>query len=157
MSCCGTPLSFFKPVIAIVGLVAVGVGGYNLATTGCPLGGCLDGASDANIVQTAGPATDGACPLGGCSGDMAEAAECSMEAVCETACTEAMKEACHEAKAACEGMAAEACHEATACEGEKVAADCCGCSPERCEEACREACETMKAAKPSTDGESTGG
>ncbi len=141
-SCCGTPLSFFKPVIAIVGLVAVGVGGYNLATTGCPLGGCLDGKSDTKIVQTAGPGTDGACPLGGCTADKAEATECSMEAVCETACSESMK---------------EACHEATACEGEKVAADCCGCSPEGCEEACREACETMKAAKPATDGESTGG
>ncbi len=150
MSCCGTPLSFFKPVIAIVGLVAVGVGGYNLATTGCPLGGCLDGTSDANIVQTAGPGTDGACPLGGCSGDKAEATECSMEAVCETACSDEMK-------AACEDKATEACHETTACEGEKVAADCCGCSPEGCEEACREACETMKAAKPATDGESTGG
>jgi len=39
MKCaCGSGL--FSSVAVVVGLVAVGFGGYNWATTGCPLGSC---------------------------------------------------------------------------------------------------------------------
>ncbi|MBK7405549.1 MAG: hypothetical protein IPJ41_13190 [Phycisphaerales bacterium] len=32
----GSPLCVFKPVLIVAALAAVGMGGYNLATKGCP-------------------------------------------------------------------------------------------------------------------------
>jgi hypothetical protein len=37
---CGTPLCVFKPLLIVASVAALGMGGYNLATTGCPLGSC---------------------------------------------------------------------------------------------------------------------
>ncbi len=53
-------ISLVKPVIALVGLAAVGVGGYNLVTTGCPLGTCQEEAA----VTTAATSTGDECALG---------------------------------------------------------------------------------------------
>jgi len=55
-----------KAAIGVVGLSLVGVGGYNLISTGCPLGSC---ASDTTAV-TAVAADAEDCPLG-CEGDTA--------------------------------------------------------------------------------------
>ena len=35
-----SPFVLLKPVLLVAGLAAVGMGGYNLTTTGCPLGTC---------------------------------------------------------------------------------------------------------------------
>ena len=55
-------LSAVAPLVAVVGLVAVGVGGYNFVRNGCPLscGDCKT--SDAKVVAAAAT-TEESCPL----------------------------------------------------------------------------------------------
>lgn len=123
---CGISLCFFKPVLVVAGIAAVGMGGYNFAVTGCPLGGC--GGETASRVRTvAAPASEkpeccsgessesspamlvsatveSSTPAGACAG---EAAHCSpeMKAACEATGS------CPVSAEACEGMDPEQCEQ----------------------------------------------
>ncbi len=110
----------FTPVLAIIGLVGLGVGGYNMLSTGCPLGTC-DKAETA-VVTPAAATTEvavekQACPLS-CSGEKAEA---DVKTVALTA-EKAEGATCAE-KAACD--TATACTESSSCCQGKEAGDCC--------------------------------
>jgi hypothetical protein len=52
------------PVLAILGLGVLGVGGYNFATTGCPLGSCESKSSNVTQVSNAAGKADECCALG---------------------------------------------------------------------------------------------
>jgi len=96
----------FTPVLAIVGLIGLGVGGYNMLRTGCPLGTCQD-STDA-VVTTVAASTaetaEKACPLG-CSGEKPGA---DIKTVALTADT-AAPAPCTEATECCKGKEAEDC------------------------------------------------
>lgn len=81
-------------IVAVLGLVTAGFGGYNLVTTGCPLGSCEAPTALTNVSTTSGSG-EHTCSLG-CSEhaptpiDVVAAANCS-----ETkACTDATASAC---------------------------------------------------------------
>lgn len=61
---CGTPLCFFKPVLIVAALAGVGMGGYNIATKGCPLGSCDRGAKAVTASHTS-QTPEGVCPITG--------------------------------------------------------------------------------------------
>lgn len=131
----GTALCFMKPVLVVAGIAAVGMGGYNFATTGCPLGRCEAGTT-AGVATPAGhTSTKDGCPMGGCS------SEGSSEAVLLTSTTP--NEAGH---GACAGMDASLCSDAmkAACEttGEcpMGAGVCEGMDPAECQELCETEC-----------------
>lgn len=52
-------------VLAVAGLMGLGFGGYNLISTGCPLGMCRDEAAAVTPVANSTIATTEACPLSG--------------------------------------------------------------------------------------------
>lgn len=84
--CCGSGLS--TVLFALVGLTAIGVGGYNFATTGCPLGACADSACDSPVVA--------AGTLGGC-----DKATCADHANAKADCEKATCAGADGDKAAC--------------------------------------------------------
>ncbi|HZW09964.1 MAG TPA: hypothetical protein VFF69_08680 [Phycisphaerales bacterium] len=56
-----------KPLLAIAGVTAVAMGGYNLVATGCPLGRC-DSALSHGAIPVAAPGSENSgCGTGGCS------------------------------------------------------------------------------------------
>jgi hypothetical protein len=79
---CGTCL--LAPVLAVLGLGALGFGGYNYVTTGCPMGSCES--TTATVMQTAAGTVDshsgGCCPLG------AEVKTVKAEGDCATSCSD---------------------------------------------------------------------
>lgn len=79
-----TPLMFVKPVLLVAGLAAVGMGGYNLANTGCPLGSCSNSMHEQTTVTTVSTNENTGSMAGNCSMHMAPAAmadaDCSMKA-----------------------------------------------------------------------------
>lgn len=86
MKCaCGSGL--WTSIGAVVGLVAIGYGGYNVLTTGCPLGTCRD-TGGASVVQaaTTGEKAGDACHAEGegCSkgGDCAKHEGCAKAEAC---------------------------------------------------------------------------
>jgi len=83
----------------VAGLVAVGFGGYNFISTGCPLGHCGGGDSDAALTSVSVPATNAASPMGGECPHSA----CAAETVVQTAAIEGSPKACCEGKAKGEG------------------------------------------------------
>lgn len=103
---CGS--SSLTAVLAVAGLVGLGVAGYRMVG-GC--GSCC-GEADANVVATS--ATEGACPLG-CSGEKGAAANVTLAS--ET--TEAA-DCCAAQSACCEAKTDECCAEKVAgcCESE---------------------------------------
>lgn len=104
----------FTPVLALVGLVGLGVGGYNLMSTGCPLGSCDKTAATTNVVNASDTTMD-------CCAGM-DKAECdSTMASCETK------------SASCEGDKAAAAVKTVA--NETKAEDCATeCSAKTCED-----------------------
>lgn len=136
---CGTPLSFFKPVLLVAGLAGVGMGGYNLATTGCPLGTCSS-APDSAMIIPAATSTSGDEPASGCcASKAAELVEANASAECpQSACTESDPEGVtlvsgsETVKGCCESMPSKA----TAIEASLLVADECdaaSCDPGDCE------------------------
>jgi hypothetical protein len=93
MKCaCGTGLG--SAVAVVVGLVAVGFGGYNLVTTGCVLGVCRDDAqASPAVMKPVGAKGD----AGSCCAEGAKASEC--DAACLAACEKDGKACPHMAKA----------------------------------------------------------
>ncbi|MGD9789469.1 MAG: hypothetical protein AB7Q00_05660 [Phycisphaerales bacterium] len=66
MKCaCGT--SLWTGLLATVGIIGVGVGGYNAITTGCPLGMCSKDSVSSSITPTS--TTGGTDSSGCCSGE----------------------------------------------------------------------------------------
>lgn len=116
--------SLVASVVAVVGLVGLGVGGFNLVRTGCPLGGCSAGTetviSNVDYAKPADLSKKSGCPLsaGSCS---------STEAVVSTvAAVEATKSACPmaadcsaECRAACEA-GGSSCESKDACNEAKL-------------------------------------
>lgn len=113
-------LSLLKPLVAVGALAIGGMGAYNLATTGCPLGTCdapqgaataaattpepLSCCADEQAAQTAlvADATDQDCDMG-CSGDSVGmvAGYASTNAPAMGTC-DMSDEACEAMRAACE-------------------------------------------------------
>ncbi len=61
---CACKCGLVPSLLVVVGLVAGGLGGYNLITTGCPLGMCQDEAQVAGVTVPVSTTTDKAsCPL----------------------------------------------------------------------------------------------
>ena len=160
---CGTTLCFFKPVLAVAAVAAIGMGGYNFARTGCLLGSC--DAKDANTTLTA--VSDAKEPKTGCCPSEREAESTALLASrTETAegCSDAMRQAC-EAMGECpEGMMAH-CETAGECpmgaqavqtslvSDQKVEGECEGAS--ECEKACDGAPKTdCQEAEQTADAES---
>ncbi len=50
----GTPMSILKPILIVGALSAIGMGGYNLATTGSPLGACDASSQSATMTSVSG-------------------------------------------------------------------------------------------------------
>jgi len=109
MKCaCGSGL--WTTIGAVVGLVAVGYGGYNLLTTGCPLGSCRDsgGAAVVPAAATSEKATD-SCHAAGEACSKGETCDKSEDCAKTEACT---KEG-DEAKCPFESAGEAACPHAT--------------------------------------------
>lgn len=61
---CACKCGLIPSLLVVVGLVAGGLGGYNLITTGCPLGTCQDEAKAASVTMPVNATTEkAACPL----------------------------------------------------------------------------------------------
>lgn len=115
-ACCTYSLT---PILALVGLVGLGVGGYNWVQTGCPLGSCE--APAASMTATAEKTGDCAlCPAHDSTAittvaDTSKAADCSDKADCaaeakggecckgagEACCQDAAMKECSESAKAC--------------------------------------------------------
>ncbi|MFZ2873374.1 MAG: hypothetical protein WAZ94_02705 [Phycisphaerales bacterium] len=95
MKCaCGSGL--WTTIGAVVGLVAIGYGGYNVLTTGCPLGTCSESASASVVPASTADKAGEAChaegeactKTEGCTND-ANAAKCPYEQAGEANCPHA--------------------------------------------------------------------
>lgn len=117
--------SWVGTVVAVAALAAVGIGGYNYLSSGCPLGiGCDSGAQTAAAGHTK---SDGCCPL-------TEAAVVTTVASTDCCKNKSAEECCKAAGESCTpancGDKTEACAEKAAeCTGEKKA----GCSEAKSE------------------------
>jgi hypothetical protein len=110
-----------------LGLVAVGVGGYNLLTTGCPLGSCSNTSTE---VVTTSTSDAHECALG-CGHDSHNAVAVSTtKKSCEATCSSEAKSSCSEAEALTTTVSSES-HKAC-CHGEGPKEACCG--GKQCEE-----------------------
>jgi len=101
MNCAGS-CGLLKSVAAIGGLVVVGLGGYNLISTGCVLGRC---SAESNITASLTPVA-GTEKSGGCC---ELTADCETAAACEgtAASCEGTEKPCEEAKESTEAKTAE--------------------------------------------------
>ncbi len=89
------------PVLAIIGLVGLGIGGYNMARTGCPLGTCHEATT--TVTPAAAVTSQGECPFAGCDGS-------AQVEVKSAALTEAPAPAdCPDAQNCCTGKTEECC------------------------------------------------
>lgn len=136
-------LSVLKPLIAVGALAVGGMGAYNFATTGCPLGSCDATKGTAAVTPASTPVESSCCSskkdaettLVADTKDACEGMTCesSTDAVAETvsfdkaAACEAMKAACEAAgecpeamKAACDAAGMD-CHMDQAAEARLVA------------------------------------
>lgn len=88
----------FTPVLALVGLVGLGVGGYNMMSTGCPLGTCRETTTaTASVVSTSDTPTMDCCAGMGkaeCAESMANCDANKGAAVTTVANTEKAAEGC---------------------------------------------------------------
>jgi hypothetical protein len=125
-----------KPLLAVAGIAAVGMGGYNFATTGCPLGRCESGAASGVTALVDLGSENAGCSLGGCSEDKGQ-----HEALLLTSnATPAHAAASH---GACPGMEASHCAEGGAGDalGCPTSADACeDMDPAECEKLCETEC-----------------
>lgn len=122
------------PVLALVGLVGLGVGGYNWVSTGCPLGSCSDSASKMTATSMDAKKADGHCAL--CPSE-SEAAAVTTVAHTTAADCSAEKDCAAEAKGGdcCKGSTESCCQET------KEVAEKTECSDSKSE------CPMMKAAE----------
>lgn len=158
---CGTPLCFFKPVLLIAALAGVGMGGYNLATTGSPLGACNKAEQNTTLTadSSAQPTKSGcgSCPLEGQT-EQTMLTSTSSETPAEPGqCSDAMKAACEVMGECPEGMM-EHCQTAGDCpmDGAKtqtVANQGEGMDQAECQKACESGSE--KPAGPTAEAETT--
>lgn len=158
---CGTPLCFFKPVLLVAALAGIGMGGYNLATTGCPLGTCSDTAQNTTLTPASNtrPAKSGcgSCVLDGQT-EQAMLTSTSSENGAENGeCPDAMKAACETMGECPEGMM-EHCQTSGECpmagaKTQTVADHCEGMDQAECEKACESGSE--KPAGPTAEAETT--
>jgi len=103
-------LSIFKPILIVGALAAVGMGGYNLATTGSPLGSCSKAAQSSAVLPVS-DAPKSTCGTSSCDSMTAPAQLTTFDAEAPKAADTSKGEGCSEAmKAACETM--DACPEA---------------------------------------------
>lgn len=104
-ACCGT--FSLTPVLALVGLVGLGVGGYNWVSTGCPLGSCKPGDAAVTTASTIEKAGECAlCPAhevvavqtvaATSKADCSEAHDCAAEAKGGECCKGAGEACCQE-------------------------------------------------------------
>ncbi|VAX42274.1 hypothetical protein MNBD_PLANCTO03-1436 [hydrothermal vent metagenome] len=142
-------LSIFKPILIVGAIAAIGMGGYNLATTGSPLGSCNKANHNTGVLAASdADAPKSSCDMGSYDAkatqaqladfgtetpkaiDMPKGEGCSeaMKAACETMddCPEAMMAQCGDAEdcpkgAAKAGLAADHCEDKKATECEKPA------------------------------------
>lgn len=133
MKACGT--MSLTPVLALIGLVGLGVGGYNWVSTGCPLGSCSPGAKvTTTAAATTEPGHCALCPAEGKAAVVAAALVSTEKADCSEAkdCAAEVKggECCKGAAAAC-------------CQDEKVAE-----AKTECTEAAKSQCPMKAAEKP---------
>ncbi|CAG0965526.1 hypothetical protein PHYC_00962 [Phycisphaerales bacterium] len=92
---CACSRGFLSSGIAVLGLVGLGFGGYNVITTGCPLGSCHKGDSAITTVSTTPPADAATCPF---SSKDTTAAECPHSNSC---CAEGDKALASDPSAKC--------------------------------------------------------
>jgi hypothetical protein len=140
---CGTPLCFVKPVLILAGIAAVGMGGYNFATKGCPLGGCPVSKHVSNFTTVDHSGDTQGCPLGGCS----DSEETGTPGVLLTSGAATSAPA---AAGCCEAMKAAA---ATSAECAMAAELCEGMTPEQCKELCETQCPHAVQAGEVAEGE----
>jgi len=123
MKACG--ICSLTPVLALVGLVGLGVGGYNWVSTGCPLGSCADSAASVTAASTSDktpgdcalcPAHDGAAMTtvaDTSAADCSAAADCAAEAKGGECCKGAGEACCQQtAMKECSEAAMKECSEA---------------------------------------------
>jgi hypothetical protein len=131
-------VSLVASLLSVVGLVGLGVGGFNLVKTGCPLGGCSSAATTATLTTVAdrsgntdGAKTDGGCPMsGGCSSSTTACSSTTvLPAVAQTVevknteakgTCEFAKDCSAECRAACESGGSD-CESKDACAEAKTA------------------------------------
>ncbi len=129
--CCGS--TSLIPVLCIAGLGALGVGGYNLVTSGCPLGSCHGDSAKTTLVST--QTDEGSCPM--CPGHAEQGAATLASQTTED-------ETCHGGVCPVTGetgatiLASETTEAAGCCPEQKSEEDCtgggCGACPDGCEE-----------------------
>lgn len=78
----------WTPLLALAGLAALGLGGYNMMKTGCPLGTCCEA-----TVATVTPATHTTSVAGECAGkaECAGKIECAGKTECDTTAADCSK------------------------------------------------------------------
>ena len=115
------------PLLALAGLAALGLGGFNMIKTGCPLGLCTSTTTTASVTPATHThaAADGCADKSDCCAEGDKTADCSkcpmaQAEILKTAATDGTVLASDTAKTECTGKTE--CHEAdavakTACEG----------------------------------------
>lgn len=139
MKACGT--YSLTPVLALVGLVGLGVGGYNWVSTGCPLGGC--GAPEAVMTATSVEKT-GDCAL--CPSHDAAAVTTVAHTTSAADCS-AAHDCAAEAKGGdcCKGAGEACCQETAAVTTVALEKSECSESAKSCSESDKAQCPMQKA------------
>ncbi len=121
-------LSLLKPLVAVGALALGGMGAYNFATTGCPLGTTCDTTEGAAVTAAATTQAESSCHSNVAAVETTLVADAAGEDDCATRCATAAKaapglvnfdaetattaEACEMMKAECDEGAADHCSEA---------------------------------------------
>jgi hypothetical protein len=125
-------VSLVASLIAVVGLTGLGVGGFNMVKTGCPLGGCSSAATAATLTPVVNHSDKaGGCPMGGtaCASTTVLPAVAKTDAATEAKSTCPFAKDCSaECRAACENGGStceskESCAEAKTATATPAASD----------------------------------
>ncbi|MCC6678402.1 MAG: hypothetical protein IT436_14790 [Phycisphaerales bacterium] len=138
-ACCTYSLT---PVLALVGLVGLGVGGYNWVSTGCPLGSCETPAASMTAASTSEKTGDCAlCPAHDTAA-VTTVADTSKSADCSTA-----HDCAAQAKGGecCKGAGQACCQEAAMKECSDSAMKECSDAAKACPEGGKSECPMQKA------------
>lgn len=119
-------LSILKPLVAVGALAVGGMGAYNFATTGCPLGSC--DAPEATAMTAASTPVESSCCASKQTTEVTLVADTAAETDCATKCSG--EETVAELASFDAGMTAETC------EAMKAACDAAGECPEAMKAAC---------------------
>ena len=148
----GTSIAVLKPLAAVGAIALVGMGGYNFATSGCPLGSCSSkNANTALTSNTDSKALDSSC--GSCPSmtqpETTALVSHSEGAAADSVCSDAMKAACESMGECPEALMAH-CETAGECpmggQAELVAD-----KQTECEKACDDAGEQTAEAEAAED------